>query len=116
MKFDALKAGLDEFVRNRDWQQFHSPKNLSMALSVEASEIVELFQWLKEEESANLSDKDLQKLKDEIGDVFLYLLLLASKYNIDVVEAAGDKLEKNKEKYPVDMAKGSARKYKDLDE
>ncbi len=111
---EALKAKLEKFNEARDWHQFHTPKNVAMALSVEASEIVELFQWMDGEESYELSDEKLQKLEEELGDVFLYLLLLASKYDIDLPEAAEKKLEKNREKYPADKARGSATKYTDL--
>lgn len=113
-KLKELKKQLAEFNDERDWDQFHSPKNLAMALSVEASEVVELFQWMKSTESYTLNEEKNQRLKEEIGDVLLYLLLLADKFNIDPVDAALKKLQKNKEKYPVDKSKGSAKKYNEL--
>lgn len=113
-QLEQLKANLEKFVKERDWEQFHSPKNVAMALSVEAGEVVEIFQWLSEQESYALEDKELNKLKEELGDVFLYLQLLASKYDIDLVEAARNKMQKNDQKYPANKAKGSAKKYTDL--
>jgi len=105
---------LEEFAVNRDWNQFHSPKNLSMALSVEVAELVEEFQWLTEEQSAKLSPEKLAKVKDEIGDVFIYVVRLSSKLGIDLISAANDKILKNEKKYPVDKAKGNAKKYTEL--
>ena len=111
---DQLRSDYEDFVRDRDWEQFHSPKNLAMALSVEASEIVEIFQWMNGAESYDLEDEKLQHLREEIGDVLLYLLLLASKYDVDPISAARQKLEHNDQKYPVDKAKGTAKKYTEL--
>jgi dCTP diphosphatase len=102
---------LREFARERKWEQFHSPKNLSMALSVEVSEIMEHFQWLTEEQSKQLDSIKLEKVKDEIGDVLIFLTNLADKLGIDPVKAAKDKIEKNKKKYPADVVKGKADKY-----
>ncbi|SMO93283.1 nucleotide pyrophosphohydrolase [Fodinibius sediminis] len=110
----SIKVKLEEFNKERDWDQFHSPKNIAMALSVEASEIVEIFQWMQGEESFELNASEKEKLEEELGDVFLYLQLLASKYDIDLLEVAKKKLEKNKEKYPIEKAKGSSKKYTDL--
>lgn len=109
-----LKEDLKKFNKDRDWEQFHSPKNIAMALSVEVSEIVELFQWMSKEDSYNLEEEKVQRLKDEIGDVFLYLQLLASKYDIDLIEVGKAKLKRNEEKYPVDKSRGSAKKYNEL--
>ena len=100
-----------EFNKERDWDQFHSPKNLAMALNVEVAEIAEHFQWLKEEESKNLPPKKLYEVKEEIGDVLRFLLNLSDKLKIDPIEAAKEKLEKNKQKYPIKNAKGNAQKY-----
>lgn len=111
---NQLKEELRKFNQERDWDQFHSPKNIAMALSVEASEIVEIFQWMNTEDSYELDEENYQNLEEEIGDVFLYLQLLASKFDIDPLDAGRKKLEVNKEKYPVDKAKGSAKKYTDL--
>jgi len=102
---------LREFAKERDWDQFHSPKNLSMALSVEVAEVVEHFQWLTEEQSKNLTPYKLEEVKEEIGDVFIYLVRLADKLGIDLFEAADEKIEKNKLKYPAETVRGKSLKY-----
>jgi NTP pyrophosphatase (non-canonical NTP hydrolase) len=109
-----LKHNLRQFAEARDWDQFHSPKNLAMALSVEASEIVETFQWLTEKESYNLPNDKLEHIKNEIGDVLIYLVRLSDKLGIDPLEAAREKNEINKGRYPAQKAKGSAKKYTEL--
>ena len=106
-----LQEAIRRFIEERDWEQFHSPKNLAMALSVEASEIVEHFQWLTEEQSRNLPPETLAELREEIGDVLIYLTELAEKLEIDPVEAAKVKLEINQRKYPAAQVKGKADKY-----
>lgn len=108
---DDLKSRLRAFSAERDWDQFHSPKNLAMALTVEAAELQEIFQWLTEAQSAALSASDKQRAADEIADVLLYLIRLADKLDIDIAQAALDKLAKNADKYPVELAKGRAEKY-----
>lgn len=108
---DDLIQRLRIFAKEREWEKFHSPKNLAMALSVEVSEIAELFQWLTEEESYNLTAEKLQQLKEEIGDVMIYLAKLADKFGIDPIEAAKEKIEINEKKYPAEMVKGKAKKY-----
>ena len=113
---EELKHKLRKFADARDWDQFHSPKNLAMALSVEASEIVETFQWLTEEESYNLTGDRLENIKNEIGDVLIYLIRLSDKLGIDPLAAANEKNEINKEKYPAQKVKGSAKKYTELNE
>jgi dCTP diphosphatase len=110
-KLEELKAQLQGFADERDWDQFHSPKNLSMALSVEASELVECFQWLTEEQSQNLSPKQYQAVVDEIADVQVYLLRLAAKLDVNILEAVEQKMVKNAAKYPAELVKGSAKKY-----
>lgn len=109
-----LSARLEYFAVVRDWNQFHSPKNLVMALAVEAAELMEEFQWLTEEQSKSLPSEKLSKVRDEIADVFNYLVRLSSKLNIDIIAAANEKIEKNELKYPVDKAKGNAKKYTEL--
>ncbi|MEH6346460.1 MAG: nucleotide pyrophosphohydrolase, partial [Bermanella sp.] len=110
-KLEELKVKLQDFADQRDWDQFHSPKNLSMALSVEASELVECFQWLTEEQSQNLSPEQHQAVIDEMADVQIYLLRLATKLNVNLVEAAEQKIVKNEAKYPAELVKGSSKKY-----
>ncbi len=107
----SLTSRLRLFASSRSWEQFHSPKNLSMALAVEVAEILEHFQWLTEEQSRAVDPDKLAKIKDEIGDVLIYLVRLADELGIDPLEAANDKLEKNEAKYPVDKVKGKALKY-----
>ena len=107
----TLKHRLRDFADTRDWNQFHSPKNLSMALSVEASEITEHFQWLTEEQSKNLPKDKLDEVATELADTLLYLIRLADKLDIDLLGAAQSKIELNAQKYPVDKAKGNAKKY-----
>lgn len=97
-----------KFRDERDWAQFHNPKDLAVALNIESAELLEHFLW-KDAESA-----DREKVKEELADVFNYALLLAEKYSFDVSEIVLDKLSQNSEKYPVDKAKGSAKKYTDL--
>src|ERR671921_2359306 len=108
---DDVRNNIRTFIRERDWEQFHSPKNLAMALSVEASEIVEHFQWLTEEQSQNLPPEKLAEVREEIGDVMIYLAELADKLGIDPVEAAKAKVEINSKKSPADLVKGKASKY-----
>ena len=108
---EDLKQQLRKFAKDRDWEQFHSPKNLAMAASVEVSEIVEIFQWMTEEESRRLKGKTLQNLEEEIGDVMNYLVALADKYSIDPIDAAKKKLVINKKKYPASLVRGSSKKY-----
>lgn len=108
---EDLQTAIRTFIAERDWEQFHSPKNLAMALSVEASEIVEHFQWLTEEQSRNLLPEKLAQVREEIGDVMIYLTELAVALGVDPVEAARSKVKINEQKYPVDLVKGKAFKY-----
>jgi NTP pyrophosphatase (non-canonical NTP hydrolase) len=108
---EELRVDVKAFIEERDWAQFHSPKNLAMALSVEVSEVVEHFQWLTEEQSRNLSAEKLADVREEIGDVMIYLTELADKLGLDPVEAARTKVAINKEKYPADLVRGNASKY-----
>ena len=110
----SLKLALREFADARDWAQFHSPKNLSAALTVEAAELLEHFQWLTEEQSKTLAPEKLVEVADEIADVMLYLVQIADKLDIDLLKAATDKLAKNRGKYPVDRSRGSSRKYNEI--
>ncbi len=112
---DALLVRVREFVSERDWGRFHSPKNLSMALSVEAAELAEIFQWLSEEQSAALAPEEKAHAAEEIGDVLIYLVNLADRLGIEPLRAAFDKMEKNGAKYPVERARGNALKYDRLD-
>ncbi len=111
---EDLLQRIRDFNSARDWAQFHSPKNLSMSLMVEAAELAEIFQWLSEEESKSLDADKLAMAEEEIADVLIYLLNIADKLGIDPLVAANRKLEINDEKYPVDKARGSAEKYKEF--
>lgn len=110
-----LKARLQRFADERDWEQFHSPKNLVMALSVEVGELVEHFQWISEEASASLPDAKRREVAEEIADVQIYLVRLADKLGIDILEAAEAKIQSNAQKYPASRVKGSPKKYTDYD-
>lgn len=112
--FQQLQAELRQFAQDRDWDQFHSPKNLATALSIEAAELLEHFQWLTDEQSRSLSQGRLDQVGEEIADVLLYLVQLSDKLGIDPIEAAKRKLLTNAAKYPVDRAKGNSKKYTEL--
>ncbi|WP_086930407.1 nucleotide pyrophosphohydrolase [Agarilytica rhodophyticola] len=112
---DKLQDKLIAFAQLRDWEKFQSPKNLSMALAVEASELMEHFQWLSEEESSNLNTTKKQDVAFELADVFMYTLLLARRMEIDIVQTAEKKIEINNQRYPADIVKGSAKKYNEYD-
>lgn len=114
-ELEKIKLRLQQFAEERDWEQFHSPKNLSMALSAEVAEIVEHFQWLTEEQSRNLPKDKLDEVETELADTLIYLVRLADKLDIDLLAAAQSKIEVNEQKYPVDKAKGNAKKYTELD-
>jgi NTP pyrophosphatase (non-canonical NTP hydrolase) len=109
-----LRNRLQRFVEERDWDQFHTPKNLAMALIAEAAELLEHFQWLTPEQSSALPPHTRAEVELEIADVMLFLLRLCDKLEIDPVQAAHKKLELNAEKYPVDKARGRATKYDKL--
>lgn len=108
---EALAIQLRDFADRRDWQQFHSPKNLAMALSVEASELLEHFQWLTQEQSRLLDDEQRIAVSEEIADVLIYLVRLADILGIDPLEAVGRKMALNEEKYPVEQSRSIAVKY-----
>ncbi|PRD57462.1 nucleotide pyrophosphohydrolase [Sphingobacterium gobiense] len=105
---EQLLQQIRNFRDARDWQQFHNSKDLAVALSIEASELLELFLWKGNEEA------DSEKLKEELADVLMYALLLADKHNLDIQQIIEDKIKRNNEKYPVDKAKGTAKKYNEL--
>ena len=111
MDLDKIKQIVREFSSERNWDKYHTPKNLSMALSVEASELVEIFQWLTQEESKNIDSKDIQSVKDEVADILIYLIRIADKLDIDLEEAILEKIKKNADKYPVELSKDNAVKY-----
>jgi dCTP diphosphatase len=114
MSLDELRGALRLFASDRDWDQFHSPKNLAIALSVEAAELLEHFQWTSDPDSAGLAPDRHSKVREEIADVLLYLVRLADKLNIDLLAAATEKIQVNATKYPVEKARGSSKKYTEL--
>ncbi len=111
---DALKQSLREFAEAREWGRFHSPKNLAMALSVEAAELLEHFQWLSESDSRALGAERKAAVAREMADVFIYLLQLSDRLDVDLIQAARAKMIENAEKYPVSRARGSSLKYSEL--
>ena len=111
---NQLSAALADFVNERDWDQFHNPKNLAMALTAEAGELLEHFQWLSEAEADSLSDEQRAEVAMELADILMFLLRLADRLHVDLLEAAAGKLELNRQKYPVEKARGLATKYDKL--
>lgn len=115
-RIQELKERIARFAREREWDQFHSPKNLSMALAVEAAELMELFQWKTEPETSDIrSDQQaIRRVREEIADVAVYLLNLCNRLDIDLAVAIVDKLAQNARKYPVSLVKGKSTKYSDV--
>jgi dCTP diphosphatase len=111
---DLLARRLQLFAKARDWEQFHSPKNLACALIVEAGELLEHFQWLTEEQSRNLTQAKRDEIASEMADVLLYLVQLASALGVDLPEAARRKIDINEQRYPVETARGSSKKHSEL--
>ena len=113
MNMETLRLRCNAFAQDRDWDQFHSPKNLSMALAGEVAELMEHFQWLTTEQSEKdaLSENTYKEVRHELADIFVYLLRLSSRLEVDLIEAAEEKLDLNAEKYPVALSKGNATKY-----
>ncbi|XCN74893.1 MAG: nucleotide pyrophosphohydrolase [Candidatus Electrothrix aestuarii] len=106
-----LTTAVCEFSEQRDWDQFHTPKNLAMALIVEAAELVEHFQWLSQQQSSAISDDEREAVSLEMADVLIYLVRMAERLDIDLLDAAEKKIKLNGIKYPVDQAKGRSDKY-----
>ena len=113
-ELELLRDKLRTFAADRDWDQFHSPKNISMALAVEASELLEHFQWLTEAQSHKLLPEKREEVAQEIADVLLYLVRIADKLNINLVDAANKKLTLNAKKYPAEKSRGNNKKYTEL--
>jgi len=116
MDYSKIKTEINSFIQQRNWDQFHSVKNLSMALSVEASELVEIFQWQTEEKSNSLYQDEVEKEKisDEVADIFIYLTRICEKNEIDLEKAVLRKIDKNAKKYPAELSFGSIKKYTEL--
>ena len=109
-ELEELRALISNFAKERDWDQFHSPKNLSMALIAEAAELVEHFQWLTEETSKQHGDKKQDEIAMELADIFIYLIRIADKLDVDLADAAWKKIEINEARYPIESVKGSAKR------
>lgn len=109
--YDKIIAELIQFRDDRDWEQFHDSKNLALALSIEASELNELFLWKKNDDANDVNE---ERLKEELADVLSYAFLLANKHNIDIFSAISDKIKLNAKKYPVEKARGTSKKYTQL--
>ena len=114
MNLDDLAARLRAFARERDWEQFHAPKNLAMALAVEAAELMEHFQWLSEQQSGELPPAVRQEVATELADVFIYTVRLADRLGVELGPAVEAKIRANAAKYPIEKSRGSARKYSEL--
>jgi NTP pyrophosphatase (non-canonical NTP hydrolase) len=110
-----LRDEIRRFVDERDWDQFHTPKNLSMALSVEAAELLEHFQWLKSGNGDELNAEKLTQIRHEMADVLTYLIRLADKLDVDLEQAVCEKMKLNRTKYPADKVRGDARKYSEYE-
>jgi NTP pyrophosphatase (non-canonical NTP hydrolase) len=110
-KYNKVIKELMEFRNDRDWEQFHDSKNLALAISIEAAELNELFLWKKDSE---VEDVKIERLKEELADILSYSIMLAEKHNLDIFDIVSEKIKKNALKYPVEKAKGTAKKYNEL--
>ena len=115
MSIQHIQKLVQKFASDRDWDQFHSPKNLAMALSVEVAEVIEHFQWLTEDQSRSLPDDKRDAIAEELADTFIYLERLADKLDVNLLAAAEEKIAANAKAYPVEKAKGNAKKYTEFD-
>lgn len=113
MNIEDIRKQLADFAKERDWDQFHSPKNLTMGLASEAAELLEIFQWLTEEQSKDIvkNEKEMALVREEIADVFIYLVRIADKLGIDIEKEVNKKMRVNEKKYPIELSKGNATKY-----
>lgn len=112
---EQLRVRLAKFAADRDWDQFHSPKNLSMALIAEAAELVEHFQWLTEVQSKSLDDTKKQAVAEELADILIFLIRCADKLDIDLLESTWEKIQKNEHRYPAEKVRGDARRASEYD-
>ena len=111
---ESIQKKIIAFRNERDWAQFHDPKNLAEALSIEAGELLENFLWKTTAQSRNLSTKELNNVKEELADIFIFLIYLSEEYKIDLLTEVEKKIKKNEAKYPVEKSKGSSKKYTEL--
>lgn len=112
---EQLRVRLAKFASDRDWDQFHSPKNLSMALIGEAAELTEHFQWMTEEQSESIPAEKLDEVAEELADILIYLVRTADKLDVNLVESAWKKIDKNEQRYPADKVRGDARRASEYD-
>lgn len=110
-RYEEITRELLQFTEDRDWDQFHDSKNLALAISIEAAELNELFLWKKDTEAESV---DKERLEEELADILSYALLLAEKHNMDIYDIIHRKIQRNAEKYPIEKAKGTAKKYTEL--
>jgi NTP pyrophosphatase (non-canonical NTP hydrolase) len=115
MSIQHIQKLVQKFASDRDWDQFHSPKNLAMALSVEVAEVIEHLQWLTEDQSRSLPEDKRNAIAEELADTFIYLVRLADKLDVNLLAAAEEKIAANAKAYPVEKAKGNAKKYTEFD-
>ena len=108
---DELKNNISTFAKDRDWEQFHTPKNLACALSVEASELLEIFQWMNEAEQKNISTEKKEAIAEELSDILTYAVRLAGVMDINLSDSIENKIKKNEKKYPAELVRGSSKKY-----
>ncbi|ACR79540.1 nucleotide pyrophosphohydrolase [Kosmotoga olearia] len=108
---DSIEKEIIKFRDERDWKQFHNARTLAASIVIESAELLELFQWAKDEEIEEIVEKKLDKIKDEIADIYAYLVILAHDLGINLQDAVREKMKKNARKYPVDKAKGTSKKY-----
>jgi NTP pyrophosphatase (non-canonical NTP hydrolase) len=110
-KYQNLVTRIKKFCEDRDWSQFHDPKNLAISLNLEASEVLELYQWTKDNQ---LKPERAEKISEELADVFYWVIMLSNHYNIDLIEALNKKMDQNETKYPIEKSKGTSAKYNEL--
>ncbi len=114
--FEEFQADIEQFVEDRNWKQYHAPKNLSMAISIESSELMEHFQWMDDEESRSIEDHEkLKEIEQEIADILIFVLNFCNQMGIDPAQAIEEKLQINREKFPVEESKGRAKKDMELE-
>ena len=111
---ESIQHKIITFGNARDWAQFHDPKNLAEAISIEAGELLENYLWKTTEQSRNFTQEDLKNIKEEVADIFIFLTYLCEEHKINLLEVVEQKIDKNEKKYPVDKAKGSSKKYTNL--
>jgi NTP pyrophosphatase (non-canonical NTP hydrolase) len=109
-----IETRIIKFRNDRDWQQFHNPRSLAMSIAIESAELLELFQWSKDDEVLEIADKRISQIEEELADIFIYLLLMSHDLSIDIIKAAENKIERNEKKYPVFKSKGNSKKYNEL--